>query len=241
MTRTEAIEQSRGPLAMTEENYRKVVGGQKTQTRRILDIGIEFDAGDFYGPEWFAPVKVDRHGEEYPGKEIFGIWSHHEWGAKAKFAPGDITYIPEPVQILVISGNANGAMCDIEYLWERFDVPSVLRDVYLSPDEMRKVYARKRGWNVPTTARFMRKAFAREFVRITGVRVERLQDIDEAEALAEGIGEFGEWSGNEDVTTPVGGFRELWQSIHGAESWAANPWCWVYEFERLEVIRASYE
>lgn len=66
------------------------------------------------------------------------------------------------------------------------------------------------------------------FVR---VRVERLQDISEQDALAEGV------SANEHSPARYV-FGSLWQSIYGADnpkSWQANPWVWVIEFERMEA------
>ncbi|HEN3655744.1 TPA: hypothetical protein U5E37_003732 [Yersinia enterocolitica] len=66
---------------------------------------------------------------------------------------------------------------------------------------------------------------------ITGVRVERLQDISEQDAMAEGV------SANEHSPARYV-FGSLWQSIYGADnpkSWQANPWVWVIEFERMEA------
>lgn len=71
---------------------------------------------------------------------------------------------------------------------------------------------------------FMPKDAARIWLKITGVRVERLQDISEEDAKAEGI--FAE-SAKEC-------FQTLWQSINGEGSWNDNPWVWVIEFERIE-------
>jgi hypothetical protein len=73
-------------------------------------------------------------------------------------------------------------------------------------------------------------------LEVTGVRVERLQDISENDAMAEGA---------EPILVPpdggsfphVEGYRALWESLHGAGSWDANPYVWVVEFRRLE--RAS--
>ncbi|EPX8764098.1 hypothetical protein ACW2RE_002335 [Yersinia enterocolitica] len=71
---------------------------------------------------------------------------------------------------------------------------------------------------------------------ITGVRVERLQDISEQDARAEGV---KAWRGPAEEL--VGGklaFFELWDSIYGqkeGENWQANPWVWVIEFERMEA------
>ena len=79
-------------------------------------------------------------------------------------------------------------------------------------------------------------------LEITGVRVERLQQISGKDALAEGVMEWvqwdspeakASWAGNGDYAK--GAFRHLWQSINGAGSWDANPWVWVVEFQRVEV------
>lgn len=65
---------------------------------------------------------------------------------------------------------------------------------------------------------FMPKEACRIFLKVTNVRVERLQSISEADAKAEGFDSI-------DL------FFALWQNINGTESLAANPWVWVYEFE----------
>ncbi len=75
-------------------------------------------------------------------------------------------------------------------------------------------------------------------LEITGVRVERLGDISEADAIAEGCGVYseGEWLNHVECgITRVQRFHELWESINGPESWAANPWVWVIEFQKVEV------
>lgn len=66
-------------------------------------------------------------------------------------------------------------------------------------------------------------------LEITGVRVERLQDISEKDALSEGCEPD---DGNPESPSPISEFRDLWQSINGAESWAANQWVWVIEFKK---------
>ncbi|MGT3294719.1 morphogenetic protein [Yersinia enterocolitica] len=70
---------------------------------------------------------------------------------------------------------------------------------------------------------------------ITGVRVERLQDISEQDAMAEGC-LYGKGNGEIDLAVrPENHFPTLWASIYGAENWQANPWVWVIEFERMEA------
>lgn len=72
------------------------------------------------------------------------------------------------------------------------------------------------------------------------MRVERLNDISQEDAQAEGM-ELTGWrptyadpdSGG-DYETPYDNFAALWESIYGEESWKANPWVWVIEFKRIE-------
>ncbi|EKN6179374.1 hypothetical protein DVQ53_00285 [Yersinia enterocolitica] len=68
---------------------------------------------------------------------------------------------------------------------------------------------------------------------ITGVRVERLNDISEQDAMAEGC-LYGKGNGEIDLAVrPENHFPTLWASIYGAESWQANPWVWVITFRRV--------
>jgi len=81
---------------------------------------------------------------------------------------------------------------------------------------------------------FMPKAAARLWLQITGIRVERLQTITEADAKAEGA-QLGTAYYKADPTQGYSshqvGFIDLWCKINGLESWQANPWVWVIEFE----------
>ena len=88
----------------------------------------------------------------------------------------------------------------------------------------------------------MPKEACRIFLEITNIRVERLQDISDKDAIAEGIermqGVF--WWKNylndplPGTSSPTVSFCTLWQSINGKESLKSNPWVWVIEFKRIE-------
>ena len=95
---------------------------------------------------------------------------------------------------------------------------------------------------------FMPKEAARIFLRITDLRLERLQDISEEDAIAEGIErKYFDNVSFEDVlyykNYKTGGweqsmlfvgrhsFQSLWESIHGEKSWFDNPYVWVISFE----------
>lgn len=89
-------------------------------------------------------------------------------------------------------------------------------------------------WKRP--AIFMPRWASRIDLEITGVRVERLQDISVDDCLAEGIdrSQIGEMT---YITMPSHmreRFKKLWESINGPGSWDANPWVWVVEFKRVQ-------
>ena len=84
-------------------------------------------------------------------------------------------------------------------------------------------------------------------LEVTGVLVERLQDISEKDAQAEGIERtedffgcpcwrvYGEPDGGDVVAPddPIGSYRSLWESINGPGSWEQNPFVWVINFRRV--------
>lgn len=88
----------------------------------------------------------------------------------------------------------------------------------------------------------------------SNVRIERLQDISEDDAVAEGIENIGggascsPWKNyrigakNEmdcHCSSAVRSYKTLWESINGQESWDLNPLVWVVEFKTLEIARAA--
>lgn len=73
-------------------------------------------------------------------------------------------------------------------------------------------------------------------LEVTGVRVERLRAISEADAIAEGAEPFRlPVHPNREQLRHVDGFKRLWESINGAGSWHANPWVWVVEFRSMDL------
>jgi hypothetical protein len=98
-----------------------------------------------------------------------------------------------------------------------------------------------------TPSIFMPRKDARLYLKITGVRVERLRDIKEEDCLAEGI-RRSDHEGNQyyyfypckdlrDNTyldSPITSFYSLWKSLYSQKSWDTNPYVFVYEFEVTE-------
>lgn len=94
---------------------------------------------------------------------------------------------------------------------------------------------------------------SRILLEVTNVRVERLHDISEEDAIAEGLKAITKdgktikygipdrdgYPGNDDTgwdwcdwnVSPVSAYKMLWESINGQGSWDLNPFCWVIEFK----------
>lgn len=77
----------------------------------------------------------------------------------------------------------------------------------------------------------MPRSASRILLEVTAIRVERLQDISEADAWAEGC--------SQDATWPRDWYLDLWDSLKPAAgfTWADNPWVWVVEFKRIEASK----
>lgn len=81
----------------------------------------------------------------------------------------------------------------------------------------------------------MLKEAARIFLKVTDVKLQRLQDITEEEAMKEGCAAIRDKDGITFISAK-GRFHMFWDSIYAKQGygWDANPWVWVYEFEGME-------
>lgn len=79
----------------------------------------------------------------------------------------------------------------------------------------------------------MPRRACRILLEVIGVRVERLNNISDADCIAEGCPGGRAIPGYGYNATPFECYKWLWESIYGAGSWKANPWVWVIEFRRL--------
>lgn len=73
----------------------------------------------------------------------------------------------------------------------------------------------------------MPKEACRLFLEVVSIRIERLKDISEQDAISEGII-------HKSMNHPCVEFQHLWESINGEDSWESNPWVWVIEFKRID-------
>lgn len=102
------------------------------------------------------------------------------------------------------------------------------------------------GWN---NKMFVKAELMKHFIKITGVKVERLQDITPEDCLREGIMKvedkntgycrYGFTGCRQDYPNPLIAFKELWRAIDGKDSFHFDQWVWVYEFELTDNTNKS--
>lgn len=135
----------------------------------------------------------------------------------------------------------NGPRVSLIYRADNVEV-TVAAPTYELADEWERNYSEDGDTPPPWKPSIhMPRWASRITLEVVGVRVERLQDIDRAGALAEGIVDMSTPShtafgtpGASLAQHPIRAFQLLWESINGAGSWDANPWVWVVEFKRVQ-------
>lgn len=226
------------PILFNGDMVRALLAGRKTQTRRVMKPKPEKVPADHPRPgHWWssnvvqsmvhieAELQNQQGGWEGlaanvcpHGKEGDLLWVRETWIQKGRYV---MPAWPEAEQEdATWSGSKN-----IHYSADG-EGPD-------SREDGRVVWRKRPSIHMPRWA-------SRLTLRITDVRVERLQEISEEDAKAEGCDN----SKSEEAATvgwyekPRKAFRRLWERINGSESWSANPWVWVIEFE---VIQANVD
>ena len=212
------------PIIMSSEMVRAILDGRKTQTRRI--IKPQPDELKPLGPKgcmW--PYRI--------GKKVPDMGEHRVWAPiKCSYGKvGDRLWVREGFQIY--DGRSEGddfyGRVHGKYLSDGQEFISV----ELTEQEFDKWHDRKKQF-AKTSGRFMYKSLARIWLEITGIRVERVQDITTKDILAEGI--VDQRCGADGLMCD---FATLWDSINAKRGygWSGNPWVWVISFKRIEANR----
>lgn len=213
---------------------RAILHGAKTQTRRPISQ---------QPPRWnWSTVQTS------PGSVNVSLNDGREYFVKPPHGkPGDVIYVRETYQrVDTLDGfgviyRADGAVLEIgchdALPIDQLTVPHVRLDDDLFD-----------GPWVPSI--HMPKGLSRIRLPITNVRVERIQEISEEDARAEGIervgGEYScaPWKNYslkpgdpfaKNCSSPIRSFDALWSAIYPG-SWERNDWVWVYEWDKIEVM-----
>lgn len=230
------------PILFSGEMIRALLAGTKTQTRRVVkqwQIPKQQEDGT-----WFAIAQRDpRYG--------FGVSGTTEQECAKQLAQYGSPY-GNPAAKLWVRETCRAEELESGQDGVRYLADNHFRPINDTPSDAfqwmkMNVYGKQGGTNVPSI--HMPRWACRLLLEITGVRVERLQDISEADALAEGVKRsqravsssaavpcFWDYQRNQpDYRDARSSFSSLWESINGAGSWDANPWTWVIEFKKVEA------
>jgi hypothetical protein len=193
-------------LLFSSEMIRAVRADAKTMTRRVCTPKFLAKCGHVTETDFAYPADlIPLH----PGDVVY---CRETW-AETDLADGTPVVAYKAGGYIPVGRNENSP----DFLitdWED-------RDTALAPDKWRP------SIHMPEWA-------AREFLRITAVKVERVQDISDADVRAEGViadrGDGETWYAGKCQEI----FAAAWDRIHGPGSWDANQWVWAYSFARCD-------
>lgn len=195
------------PILFSGAMVRALLGGHKTQTRRVIAT---------QPPEELTPEELNL------ARNQNGLW-HWTNGMQWQFWPGGPDH---PERDMPCPFGVEGGL-----LWvkETYRIESDATRVFRADGEFLPGHTQRGLRWIPSI--YMARKDSRITLRVMRVRAERLQDISELDALAEG------------VRSPIShraAFADLWDSINAerGKAWAENPWVWVIEFQ---VIHANVD
>ena len=219
----------------------------KTQTRRILEAPPHGPAPAQWSA-WEPGVTAFKPGQFglYVEGAATGAWglvhvARCPWGCR-----GDQLWVRETWKT---EERASDMVDGIRFKSDGTFVP--IKSTREAAD--RWVSVNREGWRTP---HFMPKWASRLWLEITDIRVERLRDISEEDAIAEGLSKISKdggitWKygipdmdglpGTDDLGMPWAdwnvsarvAFQRVWERIHGTSSRGTNPWCWAISFRRI--------
>lgn len=202
------------PIFFSGLMVRALLDGKKTMTRRVIKQ---------------QPFYVNGAWQIYHKSYTEQNWCYDDddldeyLPSIAPYQPGDLLFVKEGHRVWWYGKDNARYPITGEYIADgkRFDAN-------LTEHEYRLLHARKYPFRA-TPSRFMYRSLSRIILRITSVRAERLQEITEEDARAEGI---PTWKEGSALPTCREGFAELWDSINGKKyPWESNPLVWVYGLE----------
>lgn len=214
------------PIIFSAPMVKALIEGRKHQTRRVLKPQPHGTLVSASRDKWMS---------EEPSEATGGMRQVDPW-RPLRYAPGDRLYVREA--------------------WRTVAAYDDLAPSQMGGDEPLRYEADNAvemwGWARITTfsryrhARHMPRWASRLTPTVTDVRVQRLQEISEEDARAEGIKEVSparfDYHDHAEIrfTNARAAFADLWNSLHGPDAWAANPWVVALTFtvERRNIDEA---
>lgn len=244
------------PILFSTDMVRAIMDGRKTETRRILKMTKEEVDDAYWGFTCFTPSgHISVRGAHANGQ--FG-----ESFIKLKYDIGDVLWVRESAKITGITGTTRFYDSSKEPPPGYTSIKKI-KIKYVADEKTSEVaYPDRLSTNIKLSQGLSNGVFkeaARIWLKVTGITVERLQDITEDSAKAEGLacvtkdgdlykygipdvdGQPGGynnnsgWAWSDWSKIPTRAFQTLWESINGEDSWVQNPWVWVVKFEVLST------
>ena len=210
------------PILFNTEMVKAILDGRKTCTRRL----VKFLPGE--NPQWTGYIKDGLM--LYNGKNEPCI-------RKAPYQPGDILYVRETWQKAGLVDDFDRVIDGTEKYYYAAGPEIPCFDFWVDPETGK--YKDRMPWK-PSI--HMPKEAARIWLKVTNVRVKRLQEITEAEAILEGAIDNRAFIHSPDneydhIHTAREHFIDIWNSTIKKSDldkygWLANPLVWVIKFER---------
>lgn len=209
------------PIIFNTEMVQAILDGRKTQTRRPMQPQPHKDWHPFSTKaKWDAPTVIDKKGFYQPAKyEVFGVSDEYQSFVSPFGAIGDQLWVRETWRKFNSSDECGCSESPCT-------CPSNGTVLFkASHDDSESKW--KPSIHMPRSA-------ARIILEVTDVRVERLKDISEEDAIAEGCN-YPEVQGMGWKFTAAFNFKFLWKKIYGEQSLKSNPWVWVIEFNVIST------
>ncbi len=217
------------PILFNGDMVRAYLSGMKTQARRPVKTqppdGIVslFVDGTEFGPRWQYQVPVEVSGIIFNETRLLG---------RCPFGvPGDSLWVREKQRVIAIEHGRDITDEGTCHIRVRYEADGSDSGWIHYPDRLE--------W-MPVVDKCLPYGGYRESSRLdlktTDVRVERVQDISEEGAVAEGI-KWDTYEAHECRTCAKGAFMDLWNSIYTKDDrgWDVNPWVWVVEFRVQQI------
>lgn len=196
-----------------------VLDGRKTMTRRIIKCPRTFKG------EWVAGFNIHRC---HSDKKIVGYPCMYDADGR-EFNSGEIIPRYKVGEVVAIAQS-------YEIVYHEQGLETL--------DMLVSGWKYSKGWR---NKLFVRADLMIHHIRITNLKIERLQDISDEDCLKEGVYEdsgddefppsiFYEFEGNKDdgFDTPREAFAALIDKVSGKGTWESNPYVFVYEFELID-------
>ncbi len=220
------------PIIFSGPMVRALVEGRKTQTRRVLKVpdSWAFEGFNIHGQWLFYPEGNIHNAKDDARMEAM----YDKWDGlmQPKYQVSDMLWVRESLRR------------DNKNCWRYRADDTVIAMAKTDPRVSEMI-----GWAHHKEGDFcspihMPRWASRITLEVEAVRIERLQEITDEDALAEGVYKHESWGGGHHYRAHAESdlcgvwaalaFAKLWNSIHGPGAWEKNPWVVVIGFEAIK-------